>query len=362
MGLFKFLSKLTKTTPADVPTSKVISNTKATVKIEVSVGSAPVPEVQSTPETRPIKKSQALNKGVSIFEIPTDYTIVDLETTGLAPADDAIIEVAAFKYKNNELIDKYTTLIKPIEEYTGTVIEIDDFITNLTGITNEMVSTAPTFKEISKDLYDFLSGEVIVGHNVNFDVNFLRENFLSLDMPFLNNYVDTLRLARRLFPELPHHRLSDLADHFGLQEVHHRAVGDVEITKEVLEIFRNHVRENNINLADFLNHRLDLKKIVVSKPENIDPSHMFYGKNIVFTGALEKYTRAEAAQIVVNIGGICQNGINKSTNFLVIGDMDAKTIKDGKSTKVKKAEEKILKGQDLQILTESVFYDLIENQ
>ncbi len=359
MGLFKFLSKLTKTTPADVPTSKSIPNNKAKVKIEVSVESAPVKE--PVPE-RPIKKSQALNKGVSIFEIPVDYTIVDLETTGLAPADDAIIEVAAFKYKDNQLVDKYTTLIKPIEEYTGTVIEIDDFITNLTGITNEMVSTAPTFKDIANDLYDFLSGEVIVGHNVNFDVNFLRENFLSLDMPFLNNYVDTLRLARRLFPELPHHRLSDLADHFELQEVHHRAVGDVEITKDVLEIFRNHIKENNINLADFLNHRLDLKKIVVSKPENIDPSHMFYGKNIVFTGALEKYTRAEAAQIVVNIGGICQNGINKSTNFLVIGDMDAKTIKDGKSTKVKKAEEKILKGQDLQILTESVFYDLIENQ
>lgn len=305
---------------------------------------------------------QISKKGISLFEIPTDYTIVDLETTGLSPATDVIIEVAAFKYKNNGLTDKYTTLIKPIDKDTGTVIHIDDFVTNLTGITNEMVSTAPTFKEISKDLYDFLYGDVIVGHNVNFDVNFLRENFLSLDMPFPNNYVDTLRLARRLFPDLPHHRLSDLSDHFGLKGVHHRAAGDVEITKEVLEIFRNHVRENNINLADFLNHRLDLKKIVVSKPENIDKSHMFYKKNIVFTGALEKYTRAEAAQIVVNIGGICQNGINKSTNFLVIGDMDAKTIKNGKSKKVKKAEEKILKGQDLQILTESVFYDLIENQ
>lgn len=304
---------------------------------------------------------QISKKGISLFEIPTDYTIVDLETTGLSPAADVIIEVAAFKYKNNELTDKYTTLIKPIDKDTGTVIHIDDFVTNLTGITNEMVSTAPTFKEISKDLYDFLYGDVIVGHNVNFDVNFLRENFLSLDMPFPNNYVDTLRLARRLFPELPHHRLSDLSDHFGLKGVDHRAVGDVKMTKEVLEIFRNHVRENNINLADFLNHRLDLKKIVVSKPDNLDPSHMFYGKNIVFTGALEKYTRAEAAQIVVNIGGICQNGINKSTNFLVIGDMDAKTIKDGKSKKVKKAEEKILEGQDLQILTESVFYDLIEN-
>lgn len=304
---------------------------------------------------------QISKKGISLFEIPTDYTIVDLETTGLSPATDVIIEVAAFKYKNNELTDKYTTLIKPIDKDTETVIHIDDFVTNLTGITNEMVSTAPTFKEISKDLYDFLSKEVIVGHNVNFDVNFLRENFLSLDMPFPNNYVDTLRLARRLFPELPHHRLSDLSDHFGLKGVDHRAVGDVKMTKEVLEIFRNHVRENNINLADFLNHRLDLKKIVVSKPDNLDPSHMFYGKNIVFTGALEKYTRAEAAQIVVNIGGICQNGINKSTNFLVIGDMDAKTIKDGKSKKVKKAEEKILEGQDLQILTESVFYDLIEN-
>lgn len=116
MGLFKFLSKLTKTTSADVQTSKSIPDVKETVKAEVSVESAPINESISE---RPIKKSQALNKGVSILEIPVDYTIVDLETTGLAPADDAIIEVAAFKYRDNQLTDKYTTLIKPIEEYTS---------------------------------------------------------------------------------------------------------------------------------------------------------------------------------------------------------------------------------------------------
>lgn len=90
--------------------------------------------------------------------------------------------------------------------------------------------------------------------------------------------------------------------------------------------------------------------------------HPFYNKNCVFTDALEKFTRKDAAQIVCNIGGFCENNVTKKTNFLIVGDFDySANIKDGKSSKLKKAEQLILAGQDLHIISENTFYDMLED-
>ena len=79
--------------------------------------------------------------------------------------------------------------------------------------------------------------------------------------------------------------------------------------------------------------------------------------------SIEKYSRQEAAQIIVNLGGSCENGVTKKTNFLILGNNDyCSSIKDGKSSKQKKAEEYKLKGQDIEIIPESVFYDMINEQ
>ena len=93
----------------------------------------------------------------------------------------------------------------------------------------------------------------------------------------------------------------------------------------------------------------------------MDNTHPLYNKVCVFTGTLEKYSRQEAAQIVVNLGGSCGNSVTKKTNYLILGNNDyCSMIKDGKSSKQKKAEEYKLKGQDIEIIPESVFYDMIE--
>jgi DNA polymerase-3 subunit epsilon len=89
-------------------------------------------------------------------------------------------------------------------------------------------------------------------------------------------------------------------------------------------------------------------------------SHPLYGQNIVFTGVLERMLRKEAAQLAANLGALCQNGVNKSTNILVLGNNDYNPlIKGGMSSKQKKAQEYILKGQDLIIISENVFYDMV---
>lgn len=111
----------------------------------------------------------------------------------------------------------------------------------------------------------------------------------------------------------------------------------------------------------FGNHRFDLTKISSDKTE-FDETHPLYGKFCVFTGKLDKMTRTEAAQIVVNFGGICENTVTKKTNYLILGNTDySKNIKDGKSAKQKKAEQYRLEGQDIVVIPESTFYDITLN-
>lgn len=149
-------------------------------------------------------------KGKSLIEIPNKYIAFDIETTGLDPMYDEIIETGAIKIEDGKEIETFSTLIKP--KY-----EIDEFITQLTGITNEMVMDAPKINEVLPKFMDFIKDSVILGHNVNFDINFIYDNLINEDMnPITNDFVDTLRLSRRLLPELKHHRLSDLANYYNI--------------------------------------------------------------------------------------------------------------------------------------------------
>ena len=108
-------------------------------------------------------------KGKSLIDIPNNYVVFDIETTGLDPEFDEIIEIGAVKIKDGIKIDTFNSLIKP--EY-----EIDEFITELTGITNEMVENAPSIDEVLPKFMDFIKDYIIIGHNVNFDINFFYDN------------------------------------------------------------------------------------------------------------------------------------------------------------------------------------------
>lgn len=168
-------------------------------------------------------------KGQSLLLVPSDFTVVDLETTGLRPTSDRIIEVACIKYRDNVEVDRFTSFANPGKH-------INSFITKLTGITNDMVSDAPYFDEIADSVWDFLDGEQIVGHNVNFDINFLYDALLvTVDNKLSNDFVDSMRVARKVLPTLPHHTLSYLMDYFSIDVNHHRAADDCLSTVILLE-------------------------------------------------------------------------------------------------------------------------------
>lgn len=304
------------------------------------------------------------NKGKSLLKIPADYTIVDVETTGYDQMYDNIIEVGCIKYRGGQEIARYTTLIKPPKNNGGNYV--DGYIESLTGITNEMLNSAPTFDNVAKDLWQFIKGELLVGHNVNFDVNFLYDIFSSFNTALIlnNDFVDTLRIARRVLPELEHHRLEDLDDYFDIGIAHHRAISDCETTNIVLQKLAAIIDEKQIDLSPCTREKWAKVDLRALSPENdnVVIDSPWYKKVCVFTGALERYTRVEAAQIVVNLGGFCGNNVTKATNFLIVGDFDYSSgVKGGKSNKLKRAEQLISKGSDLQILSERVFYDMLSD-
>ena len=217
----------------------------------------------------------------------------------------------------------------------------------------------PVIGDVLPGFLDFIGSDVIVGHNVHFDVNFIydaADNYCGRTVS--NDIVDTMRISRHVLPELQHHRLADVAAALGVDQAGaHRALVDCQTTHAVLQA----LRATGYDLgaaARLASHSVKAADITADGGMERPDSPLF-GKVCVFTGALG-IPRKEAMQAVVNMGGICGDSVTAKTNFLILGNNDyCKAIKDGKSAKHKKAESLILKGQDLQILSESAFFDLI---
>jgi len=296
-------------------------------------------------------------KGTSLLILENNYTVIDIETTGLSPMHDEIIELSAIRVRDNQIIEEFTSLVKPENE-------ISDFITRLTGITNEMVKSAPTIKDAIMDYVNFIGDSLLLGHNIHFDINFIYDNcWIYSKKCFNNNFVDTLMLSRKVEPRLLSHKLGGLASHYSIKTIGaHRGLADCHTTHMLYGILKEKVVSNDIDLSILPTWKKYPKNIskISSTVETFNEEHPLYGKNIVFPGELEKMSRGAAAQTVANLGGMPQSGVNKKTDFLILGNNDYnKAIKGGKSSKQRKAEEYILSGQDLQIISETEFYEMI---
>ena len=307
------------------------------------------------------KRKKREGKGKSLLLLPDDYVVLDLETTGLDPQFDSIIEIGLLRIRNKEITERFDTLVNPH-------FPLPEFISELTGIRDEDLQQAPDLSDALRDALDFIGKDIIVGHNVNFDINFLYDSCQNLEFPVFNrDFVDTMRIARKVFPELPHHRLIDLVELFGLSgDNFHRAQADVEYTWRCFELIKEYCIGNGIQLVS----RNGLQEILIDHPKvsdittdktEFDRTNPIFGQNVVFTGVLERMTRRQAAQIVADLGGHGCDNVTKKTNFLVLGNNDyCSAVKDGKSTKQKKAEKYQLEGLPIQIISENVFYDMIE--
>ena len=161
--------------------------------------------------------------------IDDEFVVFDIETTGLNKDVNNIIEIGAVKVKNHEIIDRFSALINP-------EILLPDKIISLTGITDELLKDKPTIDEVLGDFLDFIEGTVLVAHNAAFDVGFISVWAKRLYERSVDNTVlDTVELARTMYPDLNNHKLNTVAAHLEVSlENHHRAVDDAAATAEIM--------------------------------------------------------------------------------------------------------------------------------
>ena len=258
--------------------------------------------------------SVSFSKGQNIED--ATYCVLDLETTGFSFRTEKITEIGIMKVKNHEMIDEFSTFVNPQKPIPQRVVEV-------TNITDEMVKDAPTIEEVLPKVIEFLGDSVLVAHNADFDIGFLKYNAGELGLKLSNTYIDTLRLAKDLFPQYKKYKLGMIAENLGIKvEVAHRALDDVDTTVKVFNVMLDMLKEKQaVTLDDIdriLSGKADFKSlptyhaIILAKDyvglrnlyKLISISHLdyFYKKPRILKSLYKKYSEG------LILGSACEAG------------------------------------------------------
>ena len=308
------------------------------------------------------------------------YTVIDIETTGLSRQDAEIIDLAAVRVENGVITDSFSQLVQPSEP-----ISLE--ITDLTGITNDMLEDQPTICDVLPSFRDFIGDTTLVGQNLlNFDIPIINRccNELSLG-DITNPCCDTLPLARQCL-NLSDYKLGTIAEALGIEpENAHRALADCETTYVCFEKLRQingkaiTLQSPGLSLASSMpasstvpvaEHRPKISQQQLvrfkSRPKAkdihptsdlFDPAHPLYDMTCVITGELQQISDRDAMQRIADCGGHNADNVTRKTDLLIIG---SGSDPEKKSGKVKKAEEYIAKGLPIRIITEEQFVAMLD--
>lgn len=306
-----------------------------------------------------------------------DFIAIDFETAnGWNRASACAIGIV--EVKDGVVINEYFSLINPMDDF-------DPYNITIHGITPEMVENEPTFAEVWGQINHYFNGNIIVAHNASFDMSVLRYclNAFNINFPDFN-YACSYLLGKRIYPGLPSYRLNYIYDYLKLGTFnHHDALED---SRAASLLFLNYLTKEKENDIEILSNKYEYKlgrlisedntyrpfssakkrsrsgfkgfKASEIKTNNtlFDKEHPFFNKVFAFTGTLQSMPRMQAMQKVVDVGGICGDGVTMQTNYLVIGVQDYSKYNGGtKSSKMKKAEKYALDGHEIEIITEDDF-------
>jgi len=191
------------------------------------------------------------------------YAIIDIETTGGSARFEKITEIAVYLHDGEKITGEFVSLVNPERN-------IPYFITNLTGITNEMVENAPRFFELARTIVELTEGRTFVAHNARFDYSFIRQEFKSLGFNFKRSILDTVSLSRKIFPGYRSYSLGNICRELNITITdRHRAAGDAMATVRLFEVLLEKDRELNGSRSNLirntriskLNPKLDISKI-----------------------------------------------------------------------------------------------------
>ena len=255
--------------------------------------------------------------------IDTTYCVLDLETTGFSATTEKITEVGIMKVKQGEVIDEFSCFVNPEKH-------IPERVTEVTNITDDMVKDAETIEKVFPKILEFLGDDketVIVAHNANFDVGFLKQNAKVLGYDFNYTYLDTLSLAKDLFPDYKKYKLGKIAENLGIKvEVAHRALDDVDTTVKVFNVMVDMLKKKGATIVEDIDrvakseeakkeeykklktyHAIILAKNYVGlknlyKLVSLSHLHYFYRKPRILKSLYKKYSEG------LLLGSACEAG------------------------------------------------------
>lgn len=316
-----------------------------------------------------------MQTGRADANLPEEYVVFDIETTGFSSKTNDMIELAAIKVRAGRQIDTFESLIA-----TDMILPLD--IQQLTGILPEDLADAPHAAVVIPKFAEFIGNSPLVAHNASFDIDFLKRYFSEVGLPLKNKVIDTLRISRKAFPALSSHKLCDLKETLNIKvEISHRALPDVLATNELYlrcaealitegqDVTEStdavHTKKNTspkeAASSPASSHKRYVKiSDVVPTVECFDCTHPLYQKNIVFTGELS-LDRKEAMQLAVNVGAQIKSSVSGKTHYLVVGKQDLALVgQDGMSTKEEKAQALNQSGKaHINVISEHEFLALL---
>lgn len=247
-------------------------------------------------------------------DIDTEYCVFDLETTGISHITEKITEIGIIKIKNGEVIDTFETFVNPEKP-------IPEEVVNVTHITDDMVKNAEAIDKIMPKVLEFMGDSVLVAHNADFDIGYMKYNCEQLGLPFNNTHIDTLRLAKAIFPEFSRYKLGFIADKLGIKvDVAHRALDDVKTLVAVFKEMIERAKDRNAKTIDDFDNvfETDFRKLpsyhMIILAQNyvglknlyklVSYSHLdyFYKKPRILKSMLNKYREG------LIIGSACEAG------------------------------------------------------
>ncbi|MBQ8297683.1 MAG: 3'-5' exoribonuclease [Ruminococcus sp.] len=292
-------------------------------------------------------------KGEVNKEDISNYTIIDIETTGTNTKSCEIIELAAVKVVSGLIVGEYDSLIKPTSA-------ISKKITDLTGITNEMVENAPLIEQELQNFLDFVGDDVILGHNIStFDSSIIYRYCEALKLkPFVNDMFDTLNYAHYCDIDVPDFKLSTLCKYFGIEYDAHRAKNDCIANYKCYEELKQ--RHSGKYKKATVKIENPIKK-AQSEISVIDEFTPVTDKQICLSGDFACGSKEEITTKLEALGATVKKAVSGKTDYLIVGKNGSDSWSCGNyGSKVKKALELQSKGKDIKIIKEEDFFKCLK--
>lgn len=269
------------------------------------------------------------------MQFPDNYTVIDIETTGLKPATDFITEISALKFRCNRKVDEFVMLVKPN-------CHIPYHITRLTGIDDAAVADAPRIEDVIWQFKEFIGDDILMGYNVSFDISFLTNKLQDCYAQSINNaYVDVMHMAKTVLPELGRVKQTALASYFGIAtDGAHRADVDCEICNGCYQ------RLKQLQLAGY-------EPPIAQRELNLAvAAQVLRDKHIALLGVPDGFYLKNLQQLLQKLGAVIDTDIVAATDIVVVGTGGMTSYDNEQLAQVIELKKQ---GAELSLLKDNVF-------